>query len=129
MSLLHSQTSWFIKGDDKTAATYTFGPFNFDVLNACQFYLKYTGAVNTTVNVLVSPCEAFGRDVGEDPFANAALYKSYEALAAGANAAQGFFDPPTVMDRPFKSAKVQIVVAGSITGVWFGLCSNAAAPG
>lgn len=129
MSVLMGQTQFFIKGELKTAATYTFGPFNAEVLNGAQWFLKYTNAQNTTVNILLSPYEARGKDyppaLGTDPFADANAYESVEELASGNNSAAGWFDPTTDMDRPFKSFKVQLVVAGTIANCHFGLCSNA----
>jgi hypothetical protein len=125
-------TQFFIKAESKTAATYTFGPFNIEMLNGAQWFLKYTNAQNTTVNVLLSPYEAHGRDYptpGTDPFTDANAYETVEQLASGNNSAAGWFDPTTDLDRPVKSFKVQLVVAGTIANCHFAVCSNAAAPG
>jgi len=125
MSTILNVTKWFIKRADKSAATYTFGPFNVEDLNGSQFFLKYTNAVNTTVNVRASLFEANGRDNdGVDPFAHANNYETLAALTIGDNSAEGFFDPPAVFDRPFKSFEVDIIVAGTIADCVFGLGCN-----
>ena len=125
MSLIRNATQWFSKGGDLTAAggPYVFGWYNAEVLNAAQFFLKYTGAQSTTVDVKVSPAEAHGRDV--DP-SEANANDDIEALASGDHSAEGFFDPPSQMDRPFQSFEVTLTVAADITDVYFGLCTNGA---
>jgi hypothetical protein len=125
MSALQEVTQWFEKGTTKTAATYTYGPFNAEDLNSCQFFLKYTGAVNTTVNIRVSPADAYGFTIspdGYDVFSDSALYEESTVLASGDNSAEGFFNPATAMDRPFKSFYISFVVAAQITGCYFAIC-------
>jgi hypothetical protein len=71
--------------------------------------------------LLLSNYEAHGRDfpAGADPFSDANAYDSVEQLAVGNNAAAGYFAPTLEVDRPFKSFKVELVVAGTIDDTHF----------
>lgn len=124
MSTIQAVIHKFIKGATKAAATYTFGPFNAEDLNGCQWFLKYTNAVNTTVNCIFSNYEAHGRDypgTAAELWADANAIESVEQLAVGNNSAAGFFAPTAEADRPFKSFKVEIIVAAEAANVHFSL--------
>ena len=127
MSLLESQTTWWFTAEAVTTAGFTSGWYNAEVLNAAQFFLKYTGASNVGVLVDISPAEAHGNGLVTP--ANA--LEAITALTSGANGSEGFFFPasPTSFDRPFKSFRVRMTVSANITACYFAMCANAAAPG
>lgn len=114
----------FVKGAQLTAATYTYGPYNAEDLNGAQWFLKYTNGVNTTVNCRFSNYEAHGRDypgTAAELWADANAYDEVEQLAVGDNSGEGFFDPTTEADRPFKSFEVDLIVAATAANVHFSL--------
>ena len=128
MGLVQSQTTWWYKAGAITAAAgFTSGWYNLEVLNAAQFFLKYTGSSNVAVFIDISPADAYGR-CGVSP---GDALEAVTALAAGANNTEGFFFPasPTPFDRPFASGRVRLTATGDITSVYFAMCSNAAPPG
>lgn len=127
MSLLESQTTWWFKAESVTTAGFTSGWYNAEVLNAAQFFLKYTGVSNVGVLVDISPAEAHGNG----PVDPADALDAITALASAPNGSEGFFFPasPTSFDRPFKSFRVRMTASANITLCYFGICQNAAAPG
>jgi len=126
MSLIQNVTLWlYTKETVAAGAPVLTTPWrNAEILNAGQLFLKYTGAVNTTVVIELSPADARGTDY--DLVAPGDAYHSITALASGTNGAQGFFSPatPTPFDRPFKSWRLKFTVASQITDCVLALCSN-----
>ena len=122
MGAFHNVTHWIYKGAAVLTADspITTEWWNAEDLNGCQFFLKYTGASNVTIDVQVSPADAYSRR-GVSP---ADAYEEFEALASGANGTEGFFDPPSAMDRPFASYRFVITLDADITACNFALCRH-----
>lgn len=124
MGLIQTVTQWFYKKETVAAGSpvLTTSWYNAEILNGAQFFLKYTGAVNTTVVLELSPAEANGRD----SVAPADAFHSITALSSGNNGAQGFFWPatPSAFDRPFKSWRLKFTAASQITNCVLALCGN-----
>lgn len=122
MSVIHNITQWIHKKVALLTASspFTSSWYNAETLNGSQMFLTYTGAANVTVDIRLSPADAFGRR-GIDPDD---AYEEFEALASGANGSEGFFDPPEAVDRPFKSYQVVLTTDANITDVLLGICQH-----
>lgn len=124
MSLIQNITHWFYTKETVSAGSpvLTTDWYNAEIFNGGQFFLTYDGAVNTTVEIDLSPAEANGHGL----VAPADAFETIEALASGDNGSEGFFNPatPSPFDRPFKSWRVKFTAAAEITNCVFGLCSN-----
>ena len=122
MSVIHNITQWIHKKAALLTASspFTSAWYNAETLNGSQMFLTYTGAANVTVDIRLSPADAFGRR-GVDPDD---AYEEFEALASGANGSEGFFDPPEAVDRPFKAYQVVLTTDANITDVLLGICQH-----
>jgi len=123
MSLVTNQTQWIHKNVPLLTASspFTSGWYNAEMLNGAQFFLQYTGSANVTIDIQLSPCMANAK--APDPLPGS-FYEEFEALASGANGAEGFFDPPAAMDRPFQSYRVILTTDANITAVGLAICQN-----
>lgn len=126
MSLIMNKTLWFAKGAQTDDDIET-GWYNVEVLNGCQFFIRYeNGAVDCEAIIFLSPADAHGRDGITDDDRYDYASKEYELLASGDHSELGFFDPPAVMDRPFKSFKIEFAPDDDLGRLWFCLCPNGA---
>ena len=132
MSLLQGSTLWFKKNEAVGAETITTPWYNAEALNAFQSFLKYTGAVNTTLYLDLSPADARGvAATGTTPaefggVAPASAMETLTVLSTANNSAAGFCVPTAggPQDFPFKSYRYRLVSAGSITAVYFCVVRN-----
>ena len=124
MSVIHNITQWIHKNVPLLTANspFTSGWYNAESLNGAQLFLQYTGAANVKIDIRLSPAEAHSRS-GVDPDD---FYEEFVALASGANGAEGFFDPPTAVDRPFQSYQIVTTTDANITAVALGVCQHGA---
>ena len=126
MSLLQTVPLWFQKNAALLAAGSPFWSdwYNLETLNGCQLFLQYAGVSNVGVDIDVSPLDARGEMVSGTLVLPTSVYETFDALTDGANGSEGFFDPPTVLDRPIKSARFGLTVSANITACYFALLSN-----
>ena len=127
MSLLQGSPLWIKKNEAVGAETITMPWYNAEALNGFQSFLKYTGAVNTTLYLDISPADARGVDAGDfGGVAPASAMETLTVLTTAYNSAAGFCTPTAggPQDFPFKSYRYRHVSAGSITACYFCVVRN-----
>ena len=126
MGLIQTIPLWFQKGAslDSDDSPIWSPWYNLEALNGCQLFLQYSGVSNVGVDIEVSPLRAQGETVSGTLVLPTSVYETFDALADGANGSAGFFDPPTVLDRPIKSARFGLSLSADITACYFALLGN-----